>query len=777
MNGASGAEPEKTAPVLEETSMQDDDDVCIVLSERINEVDKHAKKLTKQISIMQAFNGEGSTSSRPVVEFKPRLQPGPKKYFVSPPAYIQRSQDRRLERKRKQGEKAQPDRLGGKYMHWDNLVVAMVLEKAKQLNPRGGFSISKSIKWFQRQFPQIENFQRLRESTVRAWRQNGIYRKIRGRKAVDEERKTLIRSWLNDIIRPKEVHVPSTINFIWSVVQAKLDRVRTEENEAGRGEPEILRGWKMSKTWFRNFLYKDLGLSLRQATTGREVPDNWEELKQAFCDRLAVRAKEFNITPDLVVNADQTGWHLAPHRGKTLTYRGERSVSMIAHNDKRQVTMMVGLSASGEMLPLQFVFKGKTDKVKGSNHSHYAAMHDWLFSTNPDTHWANLDTMKEWVGKVLHPYFCQKLMEKHLVEPYRGKSLRVEDIKQRCVLVLDCWKVHISKAFTEWMKKNYPYILLLFVPARCTSKLQVVDLVGNYKLKALAIKEFEKYLLESLQQQIEENEKRIRQGEKPVGYTCDLKMITLREKIPEWAEKGFSWFQGEEGKELILSGWKSCGLSESFSSMYQMQALERMFTAMDMDDTKRREWEAFNCAQKDLGMITPESTERWQDKVNEEDDVDRDQDEPGMVDDHEGTDGDKKPNAMRADSEDDFGMWSRFCAFATQHIKNQTVDEDMIEQHGDSAKWHKNKKKKGDNEATGKLAAKRKRGRPRKLPLTIVEDVEEEGGGETLRQIVEDVFDEDVGDESDTDDEGVYSVHDTEESEVDQEDDEEVEQT
>jgi len=90
------------------------------------------------------------------------------------------------------------------------------------------------------------------------------------------------------------------------------------------------------------------------------------------------------------------------------------------------------------------------------------------------------------------------------------------------------------------MKKNYPYILLLVVPARCTSKLQVVDLVGNYKLKALAIKEFEKYLLESLQQRIEENEKRIRQGEKLAGYTCDLKMITLREKIPEWDEKDFS---------------------------------------------------------------------------------------------------------------------------------------------------------------------------------------------------------------------------------------------
>ena len=43
MNEAPDAEPEKTALVLEETSMQEDDDVCIVLTESINKVDKHAK--------------------------------------------------------------------------------------------------------------------------------------------------------------------------------------------------------------------------------------------------------------------------------------------------------------------------------------------------------------------------------------------------------------------------------------------------------------------------------------------------------------------------------------------------------------------------------------------------------------------------------------------------------------------------------------------------------------------------------------------------------------
>lgn len=757
---------DKATPT-EANSLQEDEDVCIIVTESNSKNNKQKpEKLTKQISLMQAFQGKGATTQALEVQFKPRFQIGPKRYLVEPPKYIRQNQNRRRMRKRKKGDQAKPDRLDGQYMHWDNLVVAMVFEKAKQLDHRGGFSTSKAIKWFQNQFPQIENFKKLGESTVRAWRKNGIYRKIRGRKAVDEERKAMVRDWLDDIIRPNEVCVPTTINFVWSTVQAKLNRLRSDENEAGRDEPEILKGWKMSKTWFKKFLYKDLGLSLRQATTGRDVPDNWKELKVSFCDRLAIRAREFNITPDLVVNADQTGWHLAPHRGKTLAQRGARSISMISHNDKRQVTMMVALTASGEMLPLQFVFKGKTDKVKGKAHLHYTAKHDWLFSTNPDTHWASLNTMKEWVGKVLHPYFCQKLVEKHLLKPFSGKSVKGGDIEQRCVLIIDCWKVHISKAFTTWMKKNYPYILLLFVPARCTSKLQVVDLVGNYKLKALAVKEFEKYLLENLQQQISENEKRISRNERPIQYTLDLKMMTLRDKVPEWAEKGFDWFQTDEGRALILSGWKSCGLNESFSSLYQVQALERMFEAMNMDESKRREWELFNCTQKDLGKITDESASRWEDKVNEMDDIDQDQDEPAMVE--ESPEGGKRPNAMQADSQDDFGMWTRFCAFATQHIRQQLIDGDVIEHHEEKSDLNENKTDKGEN--VDQQRRKRKRGRPRKLPMTIVEDVEEEEG-DTVCQVVEDVFDEDEDNQSDTEEEeDAYSVHDTDESEGESED-------
>lgn len=79
--------------------------------------------------------------------------------------------------------------------------------------------------------------------------------------------------------------------------------------------------------------------------------------------------------------------------------------------------------------------------------------------------------LKDGFSKVLHPYFCQKLMEKCLIKPTSCKIMRVQDIKKYCVPILDCWKIHKVKACTEWMKKCYPFLLMLFVPARCTLQL------------------------------------------------------------------------------------------------------------------------------------------------------------------------------------------------------------------------------------------------------------------------------------------------------------------
>ena len=38
-------------------------------------------------------------------------------------------------------------------------------------------------------------------------------------------------------------------------------------------------------------------------------------------------------------------------------------------------------------------------------------------------------------------------------------------LHSKCVVLMDCWSVHKSRAFTNWLKKNYPWLLILYIPA------------------------------------------------------------------------------------------------------------------------------------------------------------------------------------------------------------------------------------------------------------------------------------------------------------------------
>lgn len=542
------------------------------------------------------------------------------------------------------------------YMRWDDIVVAMVYE----IYETHGYSAADTVAWFKKWFPNIKNFDRLKPTTVTTWGLNGGYRKVRGRKAIDDEIKKTVKKYVDCIVRPLEVQIPMTL----AEVHRHVCQLLQEK------EPDMFEnGWKCSLSWFTSFIYKDLGLSLRRATTGRDLPDNWKDLQEEFSQRLTIRVNQFDIRKEFVVNADQTGWHLAPHRGRTLAFRGVKSVPMEVHGDKRQVTMMVALSASGEMLPLQFIFKGQQDKVKGKDHKKFTTDLNWLFSTNKTKHWANLDTMKEWVRKVLHPYYVAKLNDCGLLSNMKQAP---KSITQRCVLILDCWKVHISQSFVSWMKEEYPYILLLFVPARCTSKLQPVDLVGNFKLKALAVKAFENYLFNSIKDQVASWDEASETADQKPKIELDLSMVTLRDKVPYFAEEGYKWFRSENGKSLILKGWESAGLSRCFDKSFQQESLLKMHSAMSED--QRTAWNLFikeqETIEKQCKSVTAKAWEKWQDNSV-------------VLENDEGSDTLVSIVPTEDDFEnslDDFGMIERLSAFLTQHISLPTAESDMTEQ-------------------------------------------------------------------------------------------------
>ena len=86
-----------------------------------------------------------------------------------------------------------------------------------------------------------------------------------------------------------------------------------------------------------------------------------------------------------------------------MEQQGSKSVEIVAADDKRQITAVFAGSLPGDFLPPQLVYKGTTacclPVVKFPD--------DWSITCSIN-HWANETTMKEYIRKIIIPYFVMK---------------------------------------------------------------------------------------------------------------------------------------------------------------------------------------------------------------------------------------------------------------------------------------------------------------------------------------------------------------------------------
>jgi hypothetical protein len=147
--------------------------------------------------------------------------------------------------------------------------------------------------------------------------------------------------------------------------------------------------------------------------------------------------------------------------GGNLTFEvvGSKQVPVLGLEEKRAFTLVVTIAGSGDLLPFQTVFQGKTNQsVPRNNAALILEAREIGFRFEPSgtgTYWSNLKMMKTWVVDILVPYWQLKMAEFGLQS-------------QECLLQLDVWSVHQSQEFKSWMKENYPWITLEFVVGGCT---------------------------------------------------------------------------------------------------------------------------------------------------------------------------------------------------------------------------------------------------------------------------------------------------------------------
>ena len=94
------------------------------------------------------------------------------------------------------------------------------------------------------------------------------------------------------------------------------------------------------------------------------------------------------IPLDLVVNWDQTSSKLVPVSNWTMEIQGTRQVPVVWKDDKREITVLFSISASGTLLPPQVIYQGKTTGC----HAKVTFPADWHI-THSDSHWSNESAM------------------------------------------------------------------------------------------------------------------------------------------------------------------------------------------------------------------------------------------------------------------------------------------------------------------------------------------------------------------------------------------------
>jgi hypothetical protein len=259
---------------------------------------------------------------------------------------------------------------------------------------------------------------------------------------------------------------------------------------------------------------------------------------------------------------DQTGVHLVSAASRTYETVGSVDVAVVGAEDKRQITVCVAASLRGDLLPLQCIFQGKTARsLPDATPASLAARVDITHSIN---HWSTQETMQRWITHVLLPH-----SERMITNYQLGSNAHI-------LLLIDSWAVHKSAEFRGWMQREHPRIHLVYVPANCTSKLQLADVALQRPFKSCITRSFNEWAASIFAEQI-------RLGNIS-GIASHLRMSALKPLVLQWCVE--SWKGLQERKQLILDGW-----GQSCLNFFDITSEKRRREAVDLIALKRLDLE------------------------------------------------------------------------------------------------------------------------------------------------------------------------------------------
>ncbi|KAF5321552.1 hypothetical protein D9619_000201 [Psilocybe cf. subviscida] len=396
-----------------------------------------------------------------------------------------------------------------------------------------------------------------------------------------------------------------------------------------RNAPEILTrtfadgsSFRVSESFVRKWLHDALGYSRRKGTqAAQKLPSDWEDQCERAAIRRAYLIKEEDIVAALVVNSDQTQVLYAPGDKMTWAEKGAKQVAVLGAEEKRAFTALISVVSDGTFLPLQAIYSGKTLRSCPSSNS--PNFHDLmnagciLQESGTTTYWSNIKTMKNFVNKILAPYFDQQ------------KAALSLPTTQKSLWIIDVWSVHRSQEFRAWIKTSHPSIILDFVPGGCTSVAQPCDVGIQRPFKHSIKRSYHEDVVSNILAQMDQGSE---------GMNIDTRLAVLRNASTRWLWNAFQTLNNQElVKKSLTRGYRQafehCRVRKWDLSYETLTGVTARAYLRDLRNTNPEFWKELTSSDFDNDLPpedVPQPEDRLDDREFQNDNMD-DSDVPNQV--------------------------------------------------------------------------------------------------------------------------------------------------
>ena len=239
------------------------------------------------------------------------------------------------------------------------------------------------------------------------------------------------------------------------------------------------------------------------------------------------------IPSQLIINWDHTGINYVPVSSWTMETAGTKRVEIIGKDDKRQLTAVFGCSMSGEFLPPQLIYQGKTKKCL----PHFQFPESWDV-TYTGNHWAKESTTRQYIMNILLPYLQEKRKQLKLSPSYPA------------LVLFDNFKGQCTEQLLMFLDSNDINVIL--IPPNCTDRLQPLDVSVNKPVKEFLHQKFHSWYAESICTQL---------GGTTAKVPIDLRLSVVKPLGAKWLVDLYDHMKTKP--EIIRNGIKEAGILES----------------------------------------------------------------------------------------------------------------------------------------------------------------------------------------------------------------------